>query len=267
VSIREATRQPSMFEGRVVAWFSCGGASAVMSKLASIKYKNHPAFEVVYCDTSKSEHPDNGRFLHDVEQWIGREIKLIRHKKWSTVDEVFAAMRYMSGPYGASCTKQLKRLVRIAYQGPGDLHLFGFTSEETDRIIDLEEAEPDLRFEWILRDAGLAKGACFRLLSEAGIRLPKMYELGFQNNNCIGCVKAQSAGYWNRIRRHFPDVFDRRVRQSRELGVRLVKINGKRAFLDELLPTTEPDGGEERVTCGPLCGVEPAPRAEHKESD
>ena len=41
-----------------------------------------------------------------------------------------------------------------------------------------------------------------------------MYKLGYKNNNCIGCVKGQ-AGYWNKIRKDFPDVFDQ---MSKDLG-------------------------------------------------
>ena len=32
-----------------------------------------------------------------------------------------------------------------------------------------------------------------------------MYDLGYPNNNCIGCIKG-GMGYWNRIRKDFPDI-------------------------------------------------------------
>ena len=52
-----------------------------------------------------------------------------------------------------------------------------------------------------------------------------------KNNNCLGCVKG-GMGYWNKIRRDFPDVFARRAKQEREIGHSC--ING--VFLDELDP-------------------------------
>ena len=61
-----------------------------------------------------------------------------------------------------------------------------------------------------------------------------MYDLGYPNNNCIGCVKG-GMGYWNKIRVDFPEVFERRVRQERETGRSCIKG----IFLDEL----EPDRG------------------------
>jgi len=38
------------------------------------------------------------------------------------------------------------------------------------------------------------------------------------------------------IRRDFPEVFQRRCEQSRELNVRLTRLHGERIFLDELPP-------------------------------
>jgi len=103
------------------------------------------------------------------------------------------------------------------------------------------------------RDAGITKADTLRIVTEAGIALPIMYGLGFENNNCLGCVKAQSPAYWNRVRLHFPLIFKRRAEQSRALGVRLVKWKGKRWFLDELPPDVW-DEEEEDLSCGPQCG-------------
>lgn len=70
-----------MQEQRIVVWFSCGAASAMAAKLAVEKYGERCI--VVYCDTSKSEHPDNLRFLADVERWIGKPVLRIRSEKYT----------------------------------------------------------------------------------------------------------------------------------------------------------------------------------------
>jgi hypothetical protein len=49
----------------------------------------------------------------------------------------------------------------------------------------------------------LSKNECAGILAGAGIEIPMMYKLGYNNNNCIGCVKG-GAGYWNKIRVDFP---------------------------------------------------------------
>ncbi len=44
------------------------------------------------------------------------------------------------------------------------------------------------------------------MVERAGIELPMMYRLGFNNANCIGCCKG-GEGYWNKVREVFPDDF------------------------------------------------------------
>lgn len=240
---------------RVIAWFSHGASSAVAAALAVGRWPAQTL--IVCCDTTASEHPDNKRFREDVERWIKRPILLIGSPKHTTVDDVFEGERYMSGIAGAKCTVELKKKPRFAFQRADDIHVFGMTVEEGKRIERMEQANPELTFEWNLRDQFVTKGQCLRLLREAGIEPPKMYELGFDHNNCLGCVKSQSPDYWNRTRRHFPEVFERRAKQSRNLGVRLVKLHGQRIFLDELLPTITTGEGDGEIECGPLCLSEP----------
>jgi hypothetical protein len=106
-------------------------------------------------------------------------------------------------------------------------------------------------------DAEGAKSAGW-VFDRAGIVLPMMYRLGFNNANCIGCVQAQSPAYWNRTRRHFPEDFARRARLSRELGVRLVKLTTgarERIFLDELDPNMGAGEVEPHMDCSLLCYI------------
>lgn len=239
---------------RVISWFSDGAASAVASKLAVEKYGDR--CEVVKCDTTADEHPDNVRFRKDVERWIGREVKLIRSAEYANVDDVFERERYMAGIAGARCTSALKKEVRYRYQRHGDVHVFGYTVEEKGRIAKFEKNNWELRCDWILRDQWVRKADCYRILREAGIALPAMYGLGFEHNNCLGCVKATSPAYWNRTRRLFPLTFDKRAHQSREIGARLVRVNGERIFLDELPPDAGRGEGDGEIECGPFCAMD-----------
>jgi 3'-phosphoadenosine 5'-phosphosulfate sulfotransferase (PAPS reductase)/FAD synthetase len=243
---------------RVVVWFSCGAASAVAAKLATEKYDD---VSVVYCDVLSSEHPDNRRFMRDVENWIGQKVIIIKSEKYETVDNVFVDTGYMSGIRGARCTLEMKKIPRWNFERPDDLHIFGYTSDEQKRIKRFEENNPELKLEWILRDAEITKEDCFNILKDSEIELPVMYGLGFKNNNCIGCVKATSPHYWNMVRKYFPDVFKRRAEQSRSIGCRLTRVKGKRIFLDELDSTSQ-EVIEEDISCGPQCGLE-----DNEESD
>lgn len=101
---------------------------------------------------------------------------------------------------------------------------------------------------------------CDALTHAAGIEKPAMYRLGYDNNNCIGCVKGGTA-YWLKIRRDFPEAFDRMARTERELDAAICKrewVEGgkrmrERVFLDELTP--DDDDGQQQLAmeCGVLC--------------
>jgi hypothetical protein len=238
---------------RHLIWFSCGAASACAAKEALSRWPNA---EVLYCDTLKYEHPDNIRFLRDVEKWLGCEIKLLRSEKYTDIFDVFDKTGYLVGVGGARCTTELKKKVRKAYQRIDDVHVFGFTVDEENRIEKYEDENPQDHVAWVLRDAGIRKADCYRILQAAGIELPAMYKLGYNNNNCIGCVKG-GMGYWNKIRRDFPEAFDRMAKQERKMNVAICKTyEGKkrlRVFLDELDPNAGHDVPLPDIECGVVC--------------
>lgn len=236
---------------RHVVWFSCGAASAVAAQVAVQQYPHDTV--ICYCNTLASEHPDNIRFLRDVEQWIDRPITILQSTEYTDIDDVFMRTKYMAGISGARCTVEMKKRPREVFQDEKDIHVFGYTFDEMKRAVRFERNNPELNVEWVLIDAGITKYHCYYRLEAANIRLPEMYTLGFEHNNCIGCVKATSPGYWNKVRRHFPEIYQKRAEQSRLLGVRLVRVKGERIFLDELhsnVGLDEPDG---EIECGPVC--------------
>jgi hypothetical protein len=224
----------------------------VAAKLAFEKYERQRV-HLVYCDTLETEHPDNARFMKDVEAWLGVTVERIHSQDFQNIDEVFEKTRYMAGIGGARCTAEMKKVPRFQYQRWDDTHIFGYTAEEQSRMDRFEQANPELRVDWLLLEHGMTKQRCLEEVESAGIKLPVMYSLGYNHNNCLGCVKATSARYWNMVRRDFPDVFERRARQSREIGCRLTRYKGERIFLDELPPDYLPPEPLEDISCGPDC--------------
>lgn len=239
-------------DNRIVCWFSYGAASAVATYLALKKYGDRVTIANIYI---KDEHEDNARFLADCERWYGRQIIQLRNDEYgASVDEVIERRRYLSGPQGAPCTGLLKKVPRYAFQLPDDLHVFGYTIEEQSRARRAVEQNPEIDMEFPLIDAMLTKQDCFAMVNEVGIELPAMYKLGFDNNNCIGCVKSGSPRYWNRIRQHFPDVFARRATQERTYNHALCRVGGVPVFLDELPVTVVEDDGVD-LSCSLLCQI------------
>ena len=217
---------------RVVSWFSCGAASATATLLALHKY---PDLEIVYCKVN-DEHLDNARFLKDFERVIGKQIKVLTNDGFNgSVQRVILKRGYIKNKNGAPCTAVLKKDVRREYQRPGDLQIFGFTAEETERAGKFIDANNDVD-EWFpLIDYGFTKAMCLDVIQMLGIDIPVMYRLGYKNNNCIGCVKG-GMGYWNQIRIDFPDRFEQMAKLERIIGFAVNKDDNGPVFLDELDP-------------------------------
>ena len=222
---------------KVAVWFSCGAASAAALKLTVDKY----GVESVYAVNNPviEEHHDNKRFAEDVANWVGIDVQYAVNSNYplASVVDVFDRRKGMAFPHGAPCTVELKKRARQEWEksNPVDWHVLGFTVDERnrhDRFV-MTERENVLP---ILIDANMTKNDCADMIRAAGIKLPEIYERGFPNANCIGCVKATSPTYWNLVRQEFPDVFDQRAEQSRRLGARLVRVKNERIFLDELDP-------------------------------
>jgi hypothetical protein len=238
---------------RVICWFSCGAASAVATKLALSQYRDDEVV-IARCRIDE-EHQDNDRFAADCEKWFGRSITVLSHPRFgSSIENVFAIRRYMSGIHGAPCTYHLKKQVREAFERPADLHVFGYTCDKEDwtrwdAFLDANNIAAVAP----LIERMLTHADTLAMIEDAGIVLPAMYKLGYQHNNCIGCVKATGAGYWNKVRKDFPLVFQRRAEQSRELGCKLVKLDDERIYLDELKPNTGRYNDEPEIQCGIFC--------------
>lgn len=181
-----------------------------------------------------NQHPDSLRFLRDCERLLDREIEIIQSSRYKSIDEVIERDRYINGPGGAACTKRLKKEVRRQWEKDNPDHhtyVWGYDVGEKHRADRLLESLTDYDHEFPLIDQGLSKEECHGIADKLGLKRPLMYDLGYPNNNCIGCVKG-GMGYWNKIRMDFPEVFERRARQEREIGRSCIKG----VFLDELEP-------------------------------
>ena len=245
---------------RVIAWFSCGASSAVAAKLAIAKYRDTHTVEVIYQETN-SEHLDNERFLSNCERWFGQSIKRIHSDKYYDIFDVFLKRKYLVGPAGAPCTSELKRVPAENYiNHMKDIEIFGYTLEENGRVERFKANNPERRIEPILIDRGLTKEDCLGMIDKAGIELPIMYRLGYNNNNCIGCVKG-GMGYWNKIRDDFPKEFKRMAMLERDIGAAICKSYAKdgkrkRVFLDELPRNAGNYSSEPTISCGIMCETE-----------
>ena len=242
----------------IVVWFSCGAASAVAAKKTIEKYGDTHIIRVVNSPI-KEEDSDNLRFKSDVQKWLGIEIESAINKNYPDCSAVtvWNKRNYMCGIKGAPCTVQLKKEARYQWEADNkaDYHVLGFTAEERGRFDRFKLMERGNALP-ILIHLGITKQDCISILLEAGIKPPRIYELGYPNANCIGCVKATSSTYWNLVRKQHPEVFLERCEQSRRIGAKLAYYKGKRIFLDELPADAKGRSLKSmNVECGIFCDI------------
>lgn len=141
---------------RVVCWFSCGDASAVATVLALRKYgQTHET--VVARIVIPSEHMDNERFSEDCQEWFGQPIIHLRSDMYADTWDVWESRKYIAGIAGAPCTAELKKAVRFKFQRPDDIHVFGYTAEESKRADTFKRNNFDLAVDFPCIEAGLHK--------------------------------------------------------------------------------------------------------------
>jgi len=230
---------------KTISWFSSGVSSAVATKLAIDKIDG-----IIYIHI-EDHHPDTLRFKSDCERWFGHKIETIQSNLGSVKNAILLAggRGYINGPSGAACSFRLKRELRKQWeleQTEQLRYVWGMDYTERRRADRVRESMPDQEHLFPLIDQNIDKEEAHRILRASDIKRPAMYELGYNNNNCVGCVKG-GMGYWNKIRKDFPEVFKARAELERK--VRASCING--TFLDEL----DPEAGRELKPIVGDCGI------------
>jgi 3'-phosphoadenosine 5'-phosphosulfate sulfotransferase (PAPS reductase)/FAD synthetase len=228
---------------RVVSWFSGGVSSFIAAYLM-----REQITDIIYIDIA-DQHPDTIRFLHDCEQALGKEIQIIKSEKFNSVNEVIQKKKFINSPYGARCTLELKKKVREDWERKQEsdlIYVWGYDVTEQHRADRLQATMFEYDHIFPLIDYKFTKKEVHGVLEKLGIKRPTMYELGYPNNNCVGCVKG-GMGYWNKIRNDFPEVFTERAKIEREIGRSCLKG----IFLDEL----DPQRGRLEMEIMPECGI------------
>ena len=239
---------------KIISWWSAGVTSAVATKLAMDEFGKENVEPIYFA--IDSAHPDNDRFKEECEEWYGKEITVDRApEKYKDQCDVILKDKYVNGPGGARCTLVLKKKVRqkIEREQKYSAQVFGFeyTKKEVNRAIRFQEQYPAAKPLFPLIEQKMNKPECLFYLERQGIKRPEMYKLGYGNNNCIGCVKG-GKGYWNKIRKDFPEIFKKMAEAEREVGNSCIR----NVFLDELHPD---EGRNQKMImpdCGNFCDIE-----------
>ena len=205
----------------------------------------------IYIDI-EDQHPDSMRFIKDCEIVLGKEVEILKSPYGSVENAIRACgiVRMVNG--FAPCTAWLKKRVRKEWEYEHknyDLtYVWGMDAEEKHRADRLKETMFEFAHCFPLIERGLTKNDAHGISAELGVKRPLMYDLGYNNNNCIGCVKG-GMGYWNKIRIDFPEVFESRAKMEREINSHCLK----ECFLDELDPNRGRMSDEITQDCSIFC--------------
>lgn len=235
-----------------ICWISAGVSSFIAGWLA-----RETVDEYIYIDIA-DQHPDSMRFIKDCEKALGKPIQVLRSKQYRCVEDcirVFGAVRNVR-KYFYPCTNWLKKRVRKEWEethkGEKITYVWGMDMNEQHRADRLAEGMPEFEHEFPLLEHQLTKAEAHGILANLGIKRPIMYDMGYSNNNCVGCVRG-GIGYWNKIRVDFPDVFASRARMERDIGNTILHDKNGQIWLDELDPARGKMADEIMGECDIFC--------------
>ena len=205
-------------KNKIIGWWSGGITSAVACKIGIDLY-GKDNLRIIFIDTM-NEDDDTYRFMEDCNKWYGIDIETIKSDKFDNIQEVWRKNIALNHAKGAVCSDRLKRQVREVWEKSNkwENQIFGFELDEYRRAKSMIINHPQTKPLFTLMLKGLNKKNCINIVQEAGIKVPNTYSLGFLNNNCFktGCVQG-GIGYWQKMKRDFPEKFNKMADMEHEL--------------------------------------------------
>ena len=205
---------------KIICWWSGGITSAVACKI-TIDLFGKENCRSIFIDTGNEDY-DTYRFKNDCERWFGIPIETITGlgDKFPDIQSVWRHYKSLNVANGAICSSTLKRDVRLKWQKENEYsyQVFGFDMDEPKRAKGMTINYPKARAIYPLLMHGLTKKACIDLVIGAEIEIPRAYQLGFHNNNCLGTMCIQGGiGYWQKVERDMPEKFNNMADMEHEL--------------------------------------------------
>lgn len=205
---------------KIIAWWSGGVTSAVTCQLC-IDIYGLDNVRIIFIDTH-NEDDDTYRFLSDCEKQYCKKIEIITEigSEYTSIQDVWKKHKSLNVANGAICSYKLKRRVREKWEklNTWDAQAFGFELDEVKRAKSMKLNHQQTKPIFPLLMYGLTKKDCIKMIETWNIEVPMMYKLGFHNNNCFktGCVQG-GIGYWQKMKRDFPEKFDKMAEVEHEL--------------------------------------------------
>lgn len=199
-----------------------GGLTSFEAARRTIEKHGHDNVRIWFADTN-TEDEDLYRFNKDVEKLLNHKIEILDNDGLDVWD-IFTKRKYLGNSRKDPCSEMLKRKplrkkLKLEYPNPKDaVVVLGMDNlEDCKRIERAKKAQ--LPYEcWtpLTEEPLITKSGIRRWLNDRGIKIPSLYEKGFQHNNCGGfCVKA-GIGQFAHLYEVMPDRFDYHMRKENE---------------------------------------------------
>ena len=185
---------------------------------------------LVFTDT-KSEDEDLYRFLYETVAFLGAEVVTLTEGR--NIWQVFNDMNFMSNSRVDNCSQILKRSLFKRWLKknfkPDEACIYvGFDWNETHRLPKMEKRyRPYKVYAPLMNPPYIEKNDIRYRLKQLKIRQPRLYDMGFEHNNCGGfCVKAGQAQFklmWQKM----PERYAQHEAEQEKLFARI----GQHGFL------------------------------------
>jgi hypothetical protein len=183
----------------------------------------------LYFNDTKWEHPDLYRFLNDIESYLEKEIVIDADGR--TPEKLFIDEYFLGNNRVPLCSKKLKAERLQKYYLSGDNLIFGIGIEEEYRVQRIigsyqktyVKTGKYCTLEFPLVNNKISNKEVATWFESTGIKLPLLYKLGFEHNNCSGGCVRQGKKQWKHLLNTLPEVYAERERVENELSVYLGK--------------------------------------------
>lgn len=180
---------------------------------------------LLFCDTG-IEDEDLYRFLRESAANVGAP--LVEVKDGRTPWEIFRHKRWLGNSRIAQCSHLLKQVPARRWMEenatPETVVVVGIDWTESHRLPAIEKHWLPWKVEAPLCNPPyLSKADHFSALGREGIKVPRLYSMGFAHNNCGGfCVRA-GVGHFANLLRTMPDRYRHHEEQEESLRRHLGK--------------------------------------------
>lgn len=222
-----------------------GGAASYMAARFVLEEQNPEDVTLLFADTL-IEDEDLYRFNRDVERLLN--IKITTVTEGRTPWEVFFSERMMGNTRADPCSRILKRALLDAWIDencwPEDTTIYlGFDANEERRLEGVRARVAPWQVRAPLIERGLFKETVLTLAGADGLKLPRLYDMGFAHNNCGGfCVKA-GQGHFALLYEKMPELFMEHARKEqafrRAFGKNVAILRDRRGGTTTPLPLLE----------------------------